>query len=487
MNSKNIQLKVIIDEIEIFTQKETDNNLPFESDYYNINNEHSLTSKDDNNYPNKPLEKNEVLMTENKEAIIKINSSHEKSSFSIKKEPEEFFDLKGINNSILSTQKNTSSKQVSKEQNDIFHQTQETIYLIDGLKNLNDINDISNIDKIIQNVKLNFERIEEKIKIKYKSLYDDNSISDISNDLKIIFDLISKKSELSKKLKESLVSLKELELYYKCIDNTFSINADKGEKENYQSDEKIDKIEYENNTFKNENNQLLSKKKLINNKKNKKLKKAEYNPITPNSNSRHEKRGRISNKDKEKGFIAIIDNNNRTDNMRKKIYHLFFKSIDRYIHILIEKINEKENKNYIIFHAVINNDNIKDIDSIKKLFQKSILDVLLESVPRRGKIENINKNNEKIKEIINNCHKYGTEGKILYNIFYKIFKDLLLMYLNNEKSIVDESTKKIINLDDFKTFDDDFINYDEKTKNKYKRKALQLNPRKKKKVIIDLL
>ena len=465
MFNKSNQVKTTGEEIE---------SLPFESDYYSINNEHSLTAKDDDNYSNKAIQKNYVAMTENKEPIIKMNSIYEKTLFTTKQESEDILDLKDINNNIFSTQKNSSNQQAPKEQNDIFHQIQETKYLIDDLKNPNNINDTSNINKIVKNTNLIFEGIEKNIKNKYISSYNKNSLSDVSLDFKNIYDLTDKKNELLKKLKENIVSLKELDS--NCIDNSFSMIIDKGEKENYESDEKLDKIEYEKNTFKNKNNQLLSKKRLLNNKKNKK-----YNPNIPKSNSRHKKRGRISNEDKEKGFKAAIDNKKRTDNMRKKIYHLFFKSIDIYIHTLIGYINKNANKNYNIFHAVINNSNMKDIDSIKILFDKIILDIFLESVPRRGKTENIKNNNKKIYEIINNYNEYGKEGKILYIIFNMTFRDLLLMYLNNDKSIIDESTGEHFDLDEFKTFDDDFVDFDEKTKDNYKRKALQLNSRLKKK------
>ena len=70
-------------------------------------------------------------------------------------------------------------------------------------------------------------------------------MSDVSLDFKNIYDLTDKKNELLKKLKENIVSLKELDS--NCIDNSFSMIIDKGEKENYESDEKLDKIEYEKN------------------------------------------------------------------------------------------------------------------------------------------------------------------------------------------------------------------------------------------------
>ena len=133
-----------------------------------------------------------------------------------------------------------------------------------------------------------------------------------------------------------------------------------------------------------------------------------------------------------------------------------------------------------IFDAVINEEHLRNVDSIIIFLKKKIKDIFLESIPRHYNDENYIKNREKIEDLCKNCFD-TKDGKTLSILFNMTFKSVLEdHYLADNKYIkkgVNEDNDGKYELKKFITFKEDYANKDEKFKNKLKKKALKLTPR----------
>lgn len=227
MNNNKIDIEEQSKDKESFIQENNEKRLPFESEYYNLKNDQSITAKDEYNYSNKETQKNKVRMTEFKE----INSKHKDSNFNIREEQEEFNILNDINSPPQTPQK--TNQQLPKKQKYIFLQIQEIKYLIDNMKSLKkDINE----EKTLKNIEYSFMSIDEKLKIILNSSFNSYSTFDFPTNLEKIICLQNIKNQLLKELND-IKNLASKKLDINCKDDSLSNIIDKEEKQNYEKNE----------------------------------------------------------------------------------------------------------------------------------------------------------------------------------------------------------------------------------------------------------
>ena len=301
------------------------------------------------------------------------------------------------------------------------------------------------------------ELIKNIIEIERDNSYEqNNSLSDSAIIIKEIFDYLDEKQKISAKIKtlESIEKNEEVE-EVDPVCGAALINSNKQlEQICYITKVKTPKKKKESNCM---NDRILNKKR--------------YNSNRENS----AKKGRISNEEKNNGKKGKIDNDQRMDNQRRTLYRNCLRRINETIFIL-SGLDIKDK----IFDAVINEEHLRNVDSIIIFLKKKIKDIFLESTPRHYNDENYIKNREKIEDLCKNC--FDTEdGKTLSILFNMTFKSVLEdHYLADNKYIkkgVNEDNDGKYELKEFITFKEDYANKDEKFKNKLKKKALKLTHR----------
>ena len=194
------------------------------------------------------------------------------------------------------------------------------------------------------------------------------------------------------------------------------------------------------------------------------------NQKRPNPNPKFEC---ISNEEKRNGKKEN-NTHERIDNQRIVLFINCLKSIIETIFNLSGNIIKNKD---MIFKAVINYENIKNVGSKKTFAKKKIIDIFLESVPRKYNDQNIIINQQKIENLCNN-YKFTEEGTILNILFNMSFECVLSNnYLKDNRYIKDEYNDEKYELKGFKTFEQDYADKSEKFKKKLKKIALKLNPR----------
>ena len=404
---------------ESFIQENNEKRLPFESEFYNLKNDHSITAKDEYDYSNKEPQKNKVRMTEFKE----INSKHKDSNFNIREEQEEFNILKDIKNISPPQTPQETNQQLPKKQKYIFLQIQEIKYLIDYMKSLKkDINE----EKTLKNIEYAFKSIDEKIKIIFNSSFNSYSSFDFPTNDKEIIDLQNIKNQLLSE-KDFYKNLKNKNIYqdilkeFNNIQNLTSKKLDINCKDDSLSNiiDKEEKQNYEKNEEKNDN-----------------------------KNSQHKVKH-----DRNDENIFLI-----------KAMRQGLKSLHRYIIKVIGTID----KNIILQSPVIPNEFVKNTSGKEKILNMNIEEIYS---------LNNKKNKRKIEELLSrDIEDKDDELQLLIFIFNLKYKKIIHRFINDQSyiKIMINDQKYKIKLLGFETFTNVFSDYDEKAKEKVKIKASNL-------------
>ena len=178
------------------------------------------------------------------------------------------------------------------------------------------------------------------------------------------------------------------------------------------------------------------------------------------------KKGRIESKRKLIG-IKVKHNDKAFDNVFRKIIHSCAKKLDLYIWNRCAKRYSID-----LFTLCIKKQMGKSLEEIEAFIDTKILNIYLNSEPRRKNQNNIEANKKKIELVLkteledDNC-----KIKILNIIFAMNFKEILIKYLNNKPYIeVNDNHKAIVecHLNGFITFKKDLKKYSDEDKKLFK-------------------
>ena len=453
-----------------FNYESISRNVPFDKDYYNNPNYISkpLTNKEEKSPINK--------LQQNVNWIFANNSTRKTTNENI-----EEVDVDGnINNKILNKSNNIEEKDFI--QLNYKEKTKENDYN-DLVKFLKDM-----INKEHVNLKIN--NIRSIISLLFNKARNEKSLSDIYNILKEIVnsllslqEIIDQKEIIDKKLIKKTeyiedfspfanISNNKEENMNKILLNTNSNLINIPKCSNHENPKDISFLSKKRILPKinsdNEKNNIKKENILITNKN----KKDSITIIKEDKNTLKPKRGRIPNKKKEQNVVGTHDRN-KEDNGLNKIFHKSLESIYDYSLKLIKEIDE----NCRIFKPVINKDSIKNNTEKEKYIFRTIKENICYFKSGNSNEENFENNRLKIEAILNTIVKgKEKEIKILNNLWNMIYLGGLRMYLYDEPFMLFEINGKenLIYLSGFRTFKDDFSEYDKTIQDNFIKKAEEL-------------
>ena len=153
--------------------------------------------------------------------------------------------------------------------------------------------------------------------------------------------------------------------------------------------------------------------------------------------------------------------------------HKSFESIYNYS---LKKMKEID-PNIKIFKSYINNSSIKNNTEKEKYIFRTIKENIYNSKPKHSSEENLEDNRQKIEQILNAKIKgKEREIKILNTLFNMLYLDGLRMYLYDEPFILIEENgeEKMVYLEGFRSFKDDFKGYNITIQNNFIKKVEEL-------------
>lgn len=193
-----------------------------------------------------------------------------------------------------------------------------------------------------------------------------------------------------------------------------------------------------------------------------------------NTKDSRTKKGRRPNNSKtEKDGSEIYHDRNSKDNGVNKIFHKSLESIFNSILILMKKIDG----NIKILKPCVNYESIKNNTQKENYLSRTIKENICYFKTRNPKA-NLEENTKKIEAILSaDIPGKEKEKKILNFLFKMIHSEIVEMYLYDKHFILIEENggnKIKYNLEEFRTFSEDFSDYDQATREEFIKETVKL-------------